>query len=122
MDIKLAVSNAILGTLTLALAGYAQGDVNAGSQHLSDIQAQTCPVFLNDNTVANDANRNERLAVPVRPNEVLDLTLLCHSGPLEIAEPNSVNEDINNFSNQTPQSATQFDQLPQDRVEFGSSI
>ncbi|ESA36277.1 hypothetical protein N836_08010 [Leptolyngbya sp. Heron Island J] len=117
MNIKLVVTNAILGTLAIALAGYAQDNINAHSHHLSDIQAQTCPVFLNDSTLVNDSN-NQRLAVPVRPNEVLDLTLLCYSGPSEISESERLGTDVNYRPAETPQSATQFDQLPQDRVEF----
>ena len=119
MDIKLVVTNAMLGTLTIALAGYAQDNINSHSHHLSDIQAQTCPVFLNDST-ADDAfhSQNQRLAVPVRPNEVLDLTLLCYSGPSEISESERLGTDANYHPTKTPQSAAQFDQLPQDRVEF----
>lgn len=120
MNIKLIISNAVLGTLTLALAGYAQSNVN-NSHHLSDIQAQTCPVFLKDRTEA-DVSRNQQLAVPVRPNEVLDLTLLCYSGPSDTAESERLNREVSNPPFETPQSATQFDQLPQDRVEFGSPI
>ncbi|MGD1953316.1 MAG: hypothetical protein ACFB14_27270 [Leptolyngbyaceae cyanobacterium] len=116
MNIKFAISNAILGTLTLAIASYAQVEEN-GSHHLSDIQAQTCPVFLNDGTAA--ATGGQQLAVPARPNEVLDLTLLCHSGPLETDDSERVGTDINNRPSQTPQSETQFDRLPQDRVELG---
>ncbi|MDV3350463.1 hypothetical protein D0962_11045 [Leptolyngbyaceae cyanobacterium CCMR0082] len=121
MNIKLIISNAVLGTLTLALAGYAQSNVSNNSRHLSDIQAQTCPVFLTDSTSA-DISRNQRLAVPVRPNEVLDLTLLCYSGPVDTAASERLNTEVNNRPSETPQSATQFDQLPQDRVEFGSPI
>ena len=119
MNIKLVVTNAILGTFAIALASYAQDNINSHSRHLSDIQAQTCPVFLNDNT-ANDAvhRHNQRLAVPVRPNEVLDLTLLCYSGPSEMSESERLGTNINYRPAETPQSATQFDQLPQDRVEF----
>ncbi len=122
MNIKLVVTNAILGTFTLAWASYAQGDVNANSHHLSDIQAQTCPVFLDDNSINDVSYGNQRLAVPVRPNEVLDLTLLCYSGPSETAESERLGTESNNRPSETPQSATQFDQLPQDRVEFGAPI
>ncbi|MBX2863717.1 MAG: hypothetical protein KTR27_09180 [Leptolyngbyaceae cyanobacterium MAG.088] len=120
MNIKLAVSSAILGTLTLAMAGYAQSDTSSGSHHLSDIQAQTCPTFAGDNAI--DAPPNERLAVPTRSNEVVDLTTVCYSGPSEITDPNSVGTDVSDSSNQTPQAATQFDRLPQDRVELGDRI
>ena len=117
MNINFAVCTAILGTLSLAFASYAQAEANS-SQHLSDIQAQTCPVFLDGETAATDSGQS--LAVPVRPNEVLDLTLLCNSGPLETDDSDEVGADINNRPAQTPQSATQFDRQPQDRVELGS--
>ncbi|MEM1251277.1 MAG: hypothetical protein AAGI69_02505 [Cyanobacteria bacterium P01_H01_bin.21] len=113
MNIKFAISNAILGMLTLALASYAQVDAN-GSHHLSDIQAQTCPVFLNDGTAAATGNEQQSA-----PNEALDLTLLCNSGPLKTDDSERVGTDINNRPSQTPQSETQFDRLPQDRVELG---
>lgn len=120
MGIKLVVTNAVLGTLTLALASYAQDNVNANSHHLADIQAQSCPMFLDDSTVAEGSYSNQQLAVPVRPNEVLDLTLLCYSGPSATAESARLGTEINNRSAETPQSTTQFDQLPQDRVELGA--
>lgn len=120
MDLKLIVSNAILGTLTLSLAGYAQSNIETNSQHLSDIEAQTCPVFLDDGSVSDTSNTNKPVAVSGSSNEVLDLTLLCHNGPSTVADSERLNTDINNRPAQTPQSATEFDQLPQDRVEFGT--
>ncbi|MEM8611085.1 MAG: hypothetical protein AAGF93_03625 [Cyanobacteria bacterium P01_H01_bin.105] len=125
MNNKLVISNTILGTFALALAGYAQSNVNTDSQYLSDIEARACPVFLNDVMATDVSDNSQQLAIPIRSNEesaVLDLTLLCHSEPLETAASGRVGTDTNNQPIETPQSATQFDQLPQDRVEFGSPI
>lgn len=118
MNVKLIISNAIISTLALTMAGYAQGNVSNSSHSLSDTQAQTCPA-LSDNTATTDTIQgNQQLAVPVRPNEVLDLTLLCYSGPSNFEDSTSVNQETNNSLRETPQSATQFDQLPQDRVKL----
>ncbi|MEM6251827.1 MAG: hypothetical protein AAF821_02795 [Cyanobacteria bacterium P01_D01_bin.156] len=118
MNIKFIVGNALAGTLALALAGYVQDSVSASSDLLLETQAQTCPALL-DQTENLDKNpTNRQLAVPVRPNELLDLTLLCSSGSADIAGSDSMPSITGNALRETPQSATQFDQLPQDRVEL----
>ena len=121
MYIRFAISTAILGAATLVFTDYAGANVSIRSQDLSATQAQVCPALVSDGAIADTPNANERLSVPVPPDNVLDLTYVCYGiGGDQHPEP-PVIEIINAaVKQQTPQEATEFDQLPQDRVEFRS--
>ncbi len=119
MYIRLAIGTAILSTITVALTGHAGATVSINSQDLSGTQAQICPALVSDGAIATTPGQSQRLNVPVPPNEVLDLTYVCYGGSYTEPEPpviDLINSSVNR--QKTPQAATQFDQLPQDRIEL----
>lgn len=118
MNIKLIISNAIVGTFMLAMAGYAQ---SADSVSLSGTQAQSCPVLSEEVSIV-DAQSDQQIAVSVQSTEVVDLTMLCLSEPDGPSGTAGIDSDIDNVGSQTPQAATEFDQLPQDRVALDNLL
>ena len=140
MYFKLAFSTAVLGTATIALAGYANADVKNNSQHLSDIQAYSCPALAGDTATAAFGSDQPltSLADEDTENRLLALDAICsgygYGGewgtesqpdrPAAFPQSSPVpgSDSLIYFNSrpipQTPQLTTDFDQLPQDRVEL----
>ena len=143
MQIKLALSTAILGTVTVAIAP-ALTDQFAGyasSYDLSGTQARTCPAMTGETLTALElSEQTSTLSKVADPNRLLAIMALCNGygyGGSEFTEasqtassPQSTlgaEKDSFLYLNSspkilTPQAATEFDQLPQDRIEFKSPI
>lgn len=142
MYFKLAFSTAVLGMATIALAGYANTDVTNDSQHLSDIQAHSCPALASDSPTAafGSAQQFPLLADENTENRLLALDAICsgygyggewEAGSQQSDRPTAAFPESNPVPGsdrliyfnsrpipQTPQLTTEFDQLPQDRVEL----
>lgn len=146
MYLKLALSTAVLGTVTIAFAGYANTSTT-NSQHLSDIQAHSCPALVGDvSTAAFDIDPQLLiLSDENNTNRLLALNAICSGygygggdwqseavepGRPTVAVPEAKpvpgSDQLIYFNNrpipQTPQLNTEFDQLPQDRVELVESL
>ncbi|NEQ55681.1 MAG: hypothetical protein F6K11_37170 [Leptolyngbya sp. SIO3F4] len=136
MQIKIALSSALLGTIIVAIAGHAK----TNSYDLSGTQAHTCPTLTGETTAVSFNKQAYTLPNDVDTNRLLAIVAFCNGygygggGFVEAdqitAESQSTtitNSDsflyINNGQKlQTPQEAAKLDQLPQDRVEFLSPI
>ena len=139
MQFKLALSTAILGTITVSIAGYAKT-----SSPLANTQALTCPALTGNPLTAIELSE-QTLALtneadPSTVNQLLAITALCNGYGYGGAD---VTTDLPNAGNlnsttpaksgaflyidkgptiQTPQATAEFDQLPQDRIELKAPI
>ncbi len=144
MYIKLALSTAVLGTAAVAFAGYANTSVSTSSQALSDTYAQKCSALVDAGTTTT-FDINEQIAIlsgESSSNRLLALRAICNgygyggnwgveadllvpNRPTAAAPQAITTKESDAFVyfndrliDKTPQAATQFDQLPQDRIEL----
>ncbi|MBT9315017.1 hypothetical protein [Leptothoe spongobia] len=145
MQIKLALSTAILGTITVAIAsaltGQVAGYAKTSSYDLSETQARTCPALTGETITALDLSAQiSTLSNAADANRLLAITALCNGYGYGGAEEFTADQTsaalqstteagsssflyINEHPTlPTPQEAAEFDQLPQDRVEFKAPI
>ncbi|MEM7796740.1 MAG: hypothetical protein AAF579_20070 [Cyanobacteria bacterium P01_C01_bin.118] len=134
MQFKLALSTAILGTITVAISGYAKT-----SSPLASTQARTCPALTGE-SLTNIELAQQSLAFAdetdtATANQILAITAFCNGygyGGATAANPADLNPTTPAESGsllydasptfQTPQAAAEFDQLPQDRIEFKAPL
>lgn len=116
MQIKLAFSTAILGTITIALAGYAKTSIS--SHDLSGIQNLSCPALTGERTTAT-LNVGALPADSAEANSLLGILAMCNGYGYGGYSAGSDSALFNRYPiPQTPQAAAEFDQLPQDRVDL----
>lgn len=142
MQFKLALSTAILGTMTVAIAPTGQFTSHAKtSSPLAQTKARTCPAITGETLTALELTEQSLAfadeADTARANRLLAISAFCNGyggyGGAELGTPADLNSSTPAAAGSflytdtrptfhTPQAATEFDQLPQDRIEFKAPL